>query len=54
MPLWKTPTKRSFKHNVRVETEAGKRRGLSKAKARQRALAIAYNIKSKAKRGKRK
>lgn len=53
MPLWKTPSKRSFKHNVKVEYKALRKRGLSKAKASKRAVAIAYDVQRSSKKRKR-
>ena len=53
MPLWRKPGKRSFKHNVRVEYRALRKRGKSKKQAAKQAAAIAYSIDRKARRRKK-
>lgn len=44
MPLIKSSSKKAFEHNVRVEMNAGKKP--------EQAVAIAYSVQRKAKRGK--
>lgn len=50
MPLYKTSTERAFKHNIKVEYKALRKKGLSKKAATKQATAIAYSIKRRAKR----
>jgi hypothetical protein len=53
VPLWKKPGKRNFKHNVRVEYRALRKRGRSKKQAAKQAAAIAYAIDRRARKRKK-
>lgn len=52
MPLEKGKSAKAFKKNVKTEVKALKDKGKSPKKAVKQAVAIAYNIKDKAKKKK--